>query len=77
VTDSQVMTLALAIIIPLSMLIYSTSRITEAKETLRAEIGELRVEMRAGFDRIEAALGTAIERLEHKLEVHELEHHRK
>jgi hypothetical protein len=39
------MTLALAIIIPLSMLIYSNSRITEAKETLRAE-------MAAGFARM-------------------------
>jgi len=37
-TDAQLMTLALAIIIPLSMLIYSNSRITEAKETLRAEM---------------------------------------
>jgi hypothetical protein len=35
------MTLALAIVIPLSMLIYSNSRITEAKETLRAEIAQL------------------------------------
>lgn len=32
------MTLALAIVIPLSMLIYSNSRFTEAKEILRAEI---------------------------------------
>ena len=32
------MTLALAIIIPLSMLIHSNSRISEAKETLRAEM---------------------------------------
>jgi hypothetical protein len=44
-TDPQMMTLALAIIIPLSMLIYSNSRITEAKETLRAE-------MAAGFARM-------------------------
>jgi hypothetical protein len=36
--DAQMMTLALAVIIPLSMLIYSNSRITEAKETLRAEV---------------------------------------
>jgi hypothetical protein len=43
--DPQMMTLALAIVIPLSMLIYSNSRITEAKETLRAEIGLLRSEM--------------------------------
>jgi len=39
------MTLALAIVIPLSMLIYSNSRITEAKETLRAEIGHLRSDL--------------------------------
>jgi hypothetical protein len=32
------MTLALAIIIPLSLLLYSNSRISEAKETLRAEM---------------------------------------
>jgi hypothetical protein len=76
-TDQQVLTIAIALIFPLGMLLYSNSRITEAKETLRAEIGEskgtLRAEMAAGFARIEAA----IERLEHKLEIHELEHHRK
>ena len=76
-TDAQLLTLALAVIIPLSLLIYSNSRITEAKETLRAEIGEakqtLRSEMAAGFNRIE----TAIERLESKLLIHELEHHHK
>jgi hypothetical protein len=37
-TDPQMMTLALAIIIPLSLLLYSNSRITEAKETLWAEM---------------------------------------
>jgi hypothetical protein len=44
-TDPQMMTLALAIVIPLSMLIYSNSRITEAKETLRAEIAQLRSDL--------------------------------
>ena len=39
------MTMALAIIIPLSMLIYSNSRITEAKETLRAEMAQTRNEL--------------------------------
>lgn len=76
-TDTQLLSLAIAIIFPLSMLIYSNSRITDTKETLRAEIGEckqtLRAEMAAGFARIEAA----IERLETKLVIHELEHHRK
>lgn len=60
------MTLALAVIIPLSMLIYRNSLITEAKETLRAEMALLRMEIKAGFERLEA-----------KLTVHELEHHHK
>jgi hypothetical protein len=47
------MTLALAVIIPISMLVYSDSRITEAKETLGAEMAALRMEIKAGFDRLE------------------------
>jgi hypothetical protein len=65
-TDAQLITLEVAIVLPLSMLIYSNSRITEAKETLRAE-------MQMGFESIRHA----IENLEAKLVVHELEHHRK
>jgi hypothetical protein len=37
-TDVQLLTLASAIVVLLSLLIYSNSRVTEAKETLRAEI---------------------------------------
>ena len=59
-TDPQMMTLALAIVIPLSMLIYSNSRITEAKETLRAEIraeiGQLTLTMEARFNSIDRKL---------------------
>jgi len=44
-TDPQMMMFALAIVIPLSMLIYSNSRITEAKETLRAEIAVLKSDL--------------------------------
>jgi len=40
-------------------------RITEAKETLRAEMQALRVEMKAGFEQLSALL-----------KVHELEHHK-
>jgi hypothetical protein len=43
--DPQMMTLAPAIVIPLSMLIYSNSGITQAKETLRAEIGHLKSDL--------------------------------
>jgi hypothetical protein len=64
-TDAQMITPALTVIIPLSMPIYRNSRITEAKETLRTEMALLRMEIKAGFERLEA-----------KLTIHELEHHR-
>jgi hypothetical protein len=38
-TDAQILTLALAVIIPLSMLINSNTRLNDVKETLRA-VGE-------------------------------------
>jgi len=62
------MTMALAIIIPLSMLIYSNSRITEAKETLRAEMAQIRSEllltMETRFNAVDARLNV----LETKME---------
>jgi len=87
-TDPQMMTLALAIIIPLSMLLYSNSRITEAKETLRAEMTALRETLRAEVSttketlRAEIAAGFArmsneILSLKADLKIHELEHHHK
>jgi hypothetical protein len=68
-TDAQLMTLALAIIIPLSMLIYSNSRITEAKETLRAEMQKGHAEILASLEKITSLIET-------KFKIHELEHHR-
>ncbi len=67
-TDEQLITLALAVIIPLSMLIYSNSRITEAKETLRAEIGQSRAEIRADMTVLENKLDTSMIKLEGKLD---------
>ena len=65
VTDTQLLTLALVVIVPISMLIHSNSRITESKETLRAEIA-------AGFTR----MSSEIQSLKAELKIHELEHHR-
>jgi hypothetical protein len=73
VTDAQMMTLALAIVIPLSLLLYSNSRITEAKETLRAEMIALRMEIRAGFEK----LSGEIRDVRSDLKIHELDHHHK
>jgi hypothetical protein len=45
-TDQQLITLAIAIAFPLSMLLYSNSRVSDAKETLRAEIQTFRAELK-------------------------------
>jgi hypothetical protein len=63
-TNAQIITLALAVVIPAAMLIYWTSRVTGAKETLRAEI-------QAGFAKVSAD----IKSVEAKLTIHELQHH--
>ena len=68
-TDQQILTLALSIAVPVALsasaVIYSNSRINDAKETLRAE-------MALGFERVL----NAIKALETKLATHELEHHK-
>jgi hypothetical protein len=51
-TDIQILTLALAVILPVSMLIHSNSRITDAKETLRAEMTAMRVELNNKLDHL-------------------------
>ncbi len=55
--DAQVTTPARAVIIPLSMLIYSNLGITKAKETLRAERVALQMEIKAGFEKMSAQIG--------------------
>ncbi len=72
-TDSQMVTLALAVVIPLSMLVYSISRITEAKETLRAEIQVMRADLGASLSRISSEILS----LKADLKIHEMEHHHK
>jgi len=85
------MTLALAIIIPLSLLIYSNSRITEAKETLRAEmatgnsritevnsrITDVKETLRAEMAAGFSRISSEILSLKADLKIHELEHHHK
>jgi hypothetical protein len=72
-TDTQLLTLALALIVPLSLLIYSNSRISEAKETLRAEMKAMTAEIATGLARMTAE----IQGLRAELKIHELEHHHK
>jgi len=75
-SDAQVMTLAVAIVVLLSLLIYSNSRITDAKETLRAEMNAMRAELSADFGGLRAEMRAGFERIENLLRIHELEHHR-
>ena len=84
------MTLAIAIIVPLSLLIYSNSRITDAKETLRAEMKTMRTEMdllRVEMNAMRAEILNEIKALRKDIEqfakesqtavrIHELEHHK-
>ncbi len=83
ISDVQVLSMALAVIIPLSMLLYSNSRISDTKETLRAEIAEakqtLRLEMkdaRAEVQAMRAEMKAGFEVIATALKVHELEHHK-
>jgi|HubBroStandDraft_1064217.scaffolds.fasta_scaffold00451_5 hypothetical protein len=46
-SDIQILTIALAIIVPLSLLIYSNGRVTDVKEVLRAEMHSQIAELRA------------------------------
>ena len=72
-TDVQLLTLAIAMIVPLALLLYSNSRITEAKETLRADIATLRVDIK----RLEEKIDAHFEHMELRFKLHEYEHHGK
>jgi len=72
-TDQQIVTLAIAIVFPVSMLIYSNSRVSDAKETLRAEIA-------LGFERVVNKvdhLAGEVASLREMLSAHMREHHAK
>jgi hypothetical protein len=54
------------------MLLYSNSRITDTKETLRAEMKALAAKLAAGF----ARMSSEIQSLKAELKIHQLAHHR-
>ena len=59
-TDLQLTTIAIAIVFPLSMLLYSNSRVSDASEALRAEIQEFRIDFTERFDSIDRKLDELI-----------------
>ncbi len=70
-TDIQILTLSAAILVPLSLLLLSNSRIGDAKETLRADMRADRAEINARFDRVEAKIDKIGDTLSHMLADHE------
>lgn len=64
-TDLQLLTVAIAIVVPAAAVIYSNSRVGDVVKLIGSESALLRSEMTRRFDALEA-----------KLKIHELEHHR-
>jgi len=62
------MTLALAIVIPLSMSICRNSRFTDFKETLRAEIGPLRSDLLGGAAQMKGLMEARFDLIDQKLD---------
>lgn len=52
-TDVQLLTLAIAVIVPLSLLIYSNSRISDAKDSMRQSLTEAKETLRADIQALE------------------------
>jgi hypothetical protein len=82
-TDEQVLTAAIAIVVPISALIYSNSRINEAKETLRAEMQIMKSEiltefqsLKAEVQALRAEVRAALAEMKTGVRIHELEHHK-
>jgi hypothetical protein len=74
-TDQQLLILALATVIPLSLLLYSNSGITDAKETLRAELRAVAAGMETRFNRIDNKLDEILRLVvDHDQRIARLEH---
>ena len=69
--EQQILPIVIAIVFPLSMLIYSNSRISEAKETLRAEMA---LGFERTFNKVDHLAGE-VATLKEMLSSHLREHH--
>jgi hypothetical protein len=73
ITDIQIITIAIAIIIPTAAVIYSNGRIADVSKRVDDSKETLRAEMALGFEKI----SNQIRELKDALHIHEIEHHRK
>lgn len=74
-TDTQLITICLSFVVPISLLLYSNSRITDAKETLRAELGQLRSDINLMFERLSMRIDQNHREILSEIRLHEKEHH--
>lgn len=65
-TDIQILTIAMAIIFPVAALLYSNSRVTDTKETLRADMTAIKVELKADVLLMRTEINN---KLDHLLEI--------
>jgi hypothetical protein len=72
-TDEQVMTIAVAIVIPVSLLLYSNSRITDVRTQITSQITDTKETLRAEIKILELTLGGNIKALELKLDNYQTE----
>jgi len=62
--DSQIMTLAISIVIPISLLIYSNSRVTDTRNSINSRIDDLRTSLNGKIDKVDSSLNARIDKLE-------------
>lgn len=75
--DTQVLTLALSIAIPLALLIYSNSRVTDVKDSMNRRLDDTKDALHAEIKALHTEMSGGFERIELLLKMHEAEHHRK
>lgn len=70
------MSLCISLVIPMSLLFYSNSRITDAKEALSAKIDLLRSDMNLMYERLSAKMAENHREAIAEIRAHETQHHR-
>ena len=87
-TDTQILTLAISIVIPLSMLLYSNSRVSEvskrvddAKSDLSKRMDDTKAELNQQMEALRKDviqhIDNGFEHMTMLLKLHEAEHHKK
>ena len=67
--------LVIAVAFPVAALIYNNSRMSDVKDAMRAEIGQLRAEMNLAFERLSNKLAENHRETLSKIAEHERAHH--